>query len=238
MGTALRIVLWNNFALAIGLAVVAIAIGYSGRWIKFAIRSLLIRFPFFVLILLARVYIDFNGVRRSLSAGKTPDDRLATQTATLIDRYTGWLQRRLTTLESGRPLLARALFDTSDLAADLKRIETVRIAVLDTERSLLEAVGEDESRRERGVLNITANPVRQHLVDADSVRNALLIAMRKGDRSSRRLALYHVDRFVENSEHLSQVRNATESWDETEQGIVADKVRALGAKVRSQEAGA
>jgi hypothetical protein len=229
----LGLIVWQNLALAAVLAGACVAISYGAPLFEFILRKLLVDCVLRGVVFLGRVYIGLPSLKRDLSAGRIPDAVLATRSAAAIDKYTAWLEKMLWELNTGRMLVARAVFDRQRLAADLRGVEVREVALLDGERWLCEALGDDEFRRARGILNIAANPARSQLLDANLVRRALLVAMRAGAVSSRRLALYHLDGFVDALDQIAEVRQVIDTWSNEERAIGVKKVNELEERIAS-----
>jgi hypothetical protein len=148
-------------------------------------------YPVALTIAIARNWLQIPAFRRDLAKGSIEREGTADALASQIDRISGILQRQIERLRLQRSLLANVLFRQETLLLELRRMEKDNLRLLDSDRSVLEALSTSHRLSERGVLNVSSNPMLKDLIAPGEVLRILLLASQKGGAVAA-LARYHL----------------------------------------------
>jgi hypothetical protein len=200
----------QHFVAAFLLAVLAMAVYAVGRlFVRFS-SKLLLEIPFGFTVFMVRWYLGILGLRRELRQGLLSNVRQADSVARKLDRWLGWLERRLARVRNGKQPLAAVLFEEGALAADVSTIESQSIRRLESDKSLVEALSNDVMYKQRGVLNLSANPLLQPYISDREELAVLIVVLRQGG-SPGSIARYHLFERLR-AMRADRVTEVTKAW--------------------------
>lgn len=201
----------------IGLAVLLAAGVIAAYWAAYGFLSvssrLFVGYPVAAAVALTRRYLRTPNVRRGLATGSLDYGREIDMLASRLDSKSGIWQRRLERLRSQRQLLAMLLFRQDALNLETRILEAQALRLLETDRTVLESLSVSQELNERGVLNISANPLLRDLISPTEELGILLVAWKRGGGLAE-IAKYHLTHNLKGLTDPAKVAKIVQNWPE------------------------
>ena len=206
--------LFGQYALpALAITAAIIAVYWAARGFLSFSSILLFRYPVSIAVKIARRWMRIPILRRKLAAGTIECEGTVDMLARRVDIMSGFLQRRIERLRLERSPLGQVLFRQEPLLRELKHAENEEMRLLYSDRLVLESLSPRSELSERGMLNVSVNPVVQDMVAPGEVLRILLLGIQRGGGVAD-LATYHLSRqsYLANSIDIAEI---TQEWPES-----------------------